>query len=237
MKYSHLIPFLLAGMFAMAGCVQDAPESEPPVPPPTTSGKTANAGGAETKTQAQPQPKPESKAATPKATPPSSASGNTLAHGGVVFTVPEGWEKQAVESGGLSARAAYKLPVVEGDTVGSSMRLTHYPNMRGPQFDEMNIKRWVGQVKKPDGSAMTVGDAKVEKIDLGNGVFLTIVDLEGQLAGGMGVTASSATRRMISAIVNHPNGPHFVKTTGSTKSMEKSVDSIMAFLKSAKVAG
>jgi len=88
-------------------------------------------------------------------------------------------------------------------------------------MDENNIKRWVSQVKKPDGSPMTRADAKIEKIDLGS-VQVILVDLEGSVSVGMGRGGTAASgQRMINAIVNHANGPHFVKAIGPSAAMAK----------------
>ncbi|MFQ5461104.1 MAG: hypothetical protein ACE5E5_00590 [Phycisphaerae bacterium] len=212
-----------------SGCQE---EQQPPKPAKPASPAASHAAATSAKAVAATK--------APASAPPSApaaaagAKGNVLTHGGISFTVPAGWVPQVVEPGPLAAKASYKLT---GDGAGCTVRVTHYPNMRGREgMDDFNIKRWVSQVKKPDGSPMTRADARIENINLG-AVQVILVDLEGTISAGMSGGAAASGRRMINAIVKHANGPHFVKAIGPSAAMAKSADAIKAFIKSAKPVG
>jgi hypothetical protein len=150
---------------------------------------------------------------------------------GITFTIPEGWTPETVDAGPLAPQAAFKAPPADGDSAGPSIRITHYPSMKG--MNEANIQRWLAQVTKADGTPFSPTEVTPTVLELGK-VKLTIVDLTGTVATGMGTSAAAqADHRMIAAIVDHPQGPHFVKAVGPVKSMEKWKASVDAFLKSA----
>jgi len=67
-----------------------------------------------------------------------------------------------------------------------------------------------------------VGPVRITMVDLSGTVKLTMRD------------AAKPNQRMIAAIVDHPQGPHFVVSAGPGDSMEKWAVRIDAFLKSAK---
>ena len=184
--------------------------------------------------QAQtPQPAPPAKPvepATPVAPPPK---GTTLKLTGLTMTVPEGWVEEKVEPTPMGPKAIYRIPKLDAAGEDGMVRITHYPNMKGKDKDDMNIDRWLGQVSKPDGQPLTRSDAKITTTEVGP-VRLTVVDLSGSAKMTMRDTAKP-NQRMIAAIVDHPQGPHFVVSAGPAASMEKWAAQIDAFLKSAKV--
>lgn len=174
-------------------------------------------------------------AAADKAKAAAAEMADSLSLTGLSFDVPAGWTRQATGGGPMAAVAVYSLPKAEGDEDDAELRITHYPKMKG--MDAMNIKRWVGMVHKPDGTAFTPAEVAPVITDLKN-VRLTVVDLSGAIqSGGMmrGPVVSKPNSRLIAAIVDHPQGPHFVKITGPQKTVEKWADAIDAFLKSAKM--
>lgn len=154
---------------------------------------------------------------------------------GLTMTPPAAWVRKSVSAGPLAPKAAFSLPPVEGDPHKCTVRITHYPNMKGmPGIDDMNINRWLRQVTKADGSPHTRDQAKIEVSEFGH-VRLTILDLSGTVSAGMGPAASKLPdHRMIAAILDHPRGPHFVKVVGGLPTMKKWRDAILTFLKSAK---
>ena len=83
---------------------------------------------------------------------------------------------------------------------------------------------------QPDGKA-TKDVAIVENFDLGE-VKVLLADISGTttIEG-----AATPDRRMLSAIVNHPRGPHFVKVLGPAKTVGKWRESVVAYLKSAEI--
>lgn len=111
------------------------------------------------------------------------------------------------------------------------VRVTHFPGMKGK--DEMNIDRWLGQVAKNDGSTISREDTTITRSE-NNGVKLTVVDVSGTVRITMRSSAKPNSR-MIAAIVDHPQGPHFVVIAGGHETMSKWEDSIHAYLQSAAV--
>lgn len=180
-----------------------------------------------------PEKKGETAAPAPAGTPAKATStGAQLVLTGLTMTAPEGWVAEPAKPGS-STIAVYRLPKAEVDTGGCFVRITHFPKMKG--MDEMNINRWLSQLKRPDGQPSTREDAKIKVQEMGP-VRLTTVDLTGTVMRAKdGKGGASPDYRMIAAIVDHPEGPHFVKATGGIASMKQAEGAILAFLKSAKV--
>lgn len=165
----------------------------------------------------------------------ADSSGQTLSLDGIQFPVPEGWEPETVKPGPFAAVAAYTLPNAEGGAEACTVRVTHFPNMKGK--DSMNVDRWLAQVKQADGRASTREDAEVVVEEHGS-IRLTTVDVSGSLSSGMPGMGGGTTKpgqRMIAAIVDHPKGPHFVKVTGEEACVAQWEDSVQAFLHGAQV--
>lgn len=151
---------------------------------------------------------------------------------GITFIVPTGWENQPIQAGGAMApKAVYKIPATKPDDEAGMVRITHYPEMKGK--DEQNIDRWIAQVSKADGQLAARTDAKIDKFEEGN-IRVTWLDISGNVKMTMRDTGKP-NHRMIAAIVDHPKGPHFVVAAGPVDSMKTWEADIMAFLKSAKV--
>lgn len=180
-----------------------------------------------------PQPAPPAKPVEPAKPVAAPAKGTTLKLTGLTLTVPEGWVEEKVEASPMGPKAIYRIPKLDAAGEDGMIRITHFPNMKGKDKDDMNIDRWLGQVTKPDGQPLTRADAKITTTETGP-VRLTVVDMSGSAKMTMRDTAKP-TQRMIAAIVDHPQGPHFVVTAGPAASMEKWAAQIDAFLKSAKV--
>jgi len=180
-----------------------------------------------------PQPTvPAKPAETPKPVA-APTKGTTLILTGLTLTVPQGWVEEKVEPTPMGPKAVFKIPTLDPKLDDGAVRITHYPSMKGKDKDDMNIDRWLGQISKPDGQPFTRSDAKITTTEVGP-VRLTVVDMSGSVKMTMRDTAKP-NQRMIAAIVDHPQGPHFVVTAGPATSMEKWAAQIDAFLKSAKV--
>ncbi|UCF34675.1 MAG: hypothetical protein JSV78_05095 [Phycisphaerales bacterium] len=159
---------------------------------------------------------------------------NVVKLSGLRMKAPQGWASQPVQSGPMAPRIVFSLPPAEGDPVGCELRISHYPQMKGK--DELNIRRWIAQVSKPDGSPYKRDEVDV-KVNQKGSVQLTIVDLSGAVQEGMGrEVMMKRDHRMIAAIVDHPKGPHFVKVSGPAESMAKWADAVKQFLETAEVA-
>ena len=223
--------------FAAAGCdKQDASTTRADQAPtkassaaPTDASPTiqpAKGPTAEHGSASQPEPV---RSAEPRLAPPTEVK---LALEGLIMTVPTGWKLSApAKPGAMAPKVIYALPKADGDDVDGTVRVTHFPNMKG--MNEANIDRWVGQVRRPDGTPSTREQADVTTVEVGS-VSLTIVDVGGTINALMGhAGGGEAGQRMIVAIIDHPRGPHFVKALGNSVTIEKWHDSIRAFLKSA----
>ena len=184
-------------------------------------------------TQAQTaQPAPATKPAETAKPPAAPTKGTPLKLTGLTLTVPESWVEEKVEASPMGPKAVLKIPKTDPGGEDGIVRITHFPNMKGKDKDEMNIDRWVSQVSKPDGQPCTRSDAKITTAEVG-AVRITMVDLSGTVKLTMRDTAKP-NHRMFAAIVDHPQGPHFVVSAGPAASMEKWAAQIDAFLKSAK---
>lgn len=240
-RFPTLGTLLLAGSTLCAGIgCERSNEPAPSAPPPSATSPAPGASkpadaAAEPSAKPEPapadapaKPAPSATAEKPAPAPSGTAAAGTFAHEGIAFDVPAGWTSEPVGPGAMGVAASYQLPKAEGDEEGASVRISHYPNMKG--MDEMNINRWVGQMKKPDGSSCTREDATITTEDLGS-IRLTIVDLSGSLAGMMGSGPTRANQRMIAVIVDHANGPHFVRVAGDAATVAKSHDAIQSFVR------
>lgn len=187
------------------------------------------------------KPPPPSTAITPQTVPTPTASSTprpgddqNLALTGLTFTVPRDWVVKPIAPGPFAAKAAFRIPVTGSDQ-GCAVRITHYPSMKGK--DDMNIDRWASQFRNSDGKPLSRDSGKVSKRDIADGkIRLTIAQFDGSMASGMsGSGSAQPDQRLVAAIVDHAQGPHFVKVTGSIESMKKVHESIIAFLLTAKI--
>lgn len=172
---------------------------------------------------------PEAAGAAGNATDLVANSDTVLTLTGLTMTVPTGWVRDPVEPRAMAPKAAFRIPDIGGNLEDCVVRVSHYPAMKGK--DELNIRRWIGQVTGPDGSRATQDDATVTVTESGD-VRLTVVDV----TGGVRLTMRSEptpNHRLIAAIVDHPQGPHFVRVSGNVQSMEQARPAIDGFLGSA----
>ena len=223
------------------GCEQKGPEKTE-APPEPERAQPASARpmppAAQPTAAREPETTGEPAAEAPKLGDPAAAmvsdgaalEGDKLMLTGIVMTVPEGWTMEdAGPPSPMGPKAVLRIPSESGD--GGTVRITHFPGMKGK--DDLNVARWLAQVVKPDGSPTTPEEAKIEKKEIGD-VRLTIVDASGSVKLTMRDTPRPGTR-MIAAIVDHPQGPHFVVAAGDIAFMEKQAGGVTAFLESARV--
>jgi hypothetical protein len=90
---------------------------------------------------------------------------------------------------------------------------------------ESNVSRWLGQITQPDGSD-SVSKAKRSTREVG-GITVTLVEVAGNYAGGMGMPGApapvpQADALLLGAIANGPNGPVFFKLVGAREAVERS---------------
>ena len=220
----------------------EQPADEAPLAPHATgAGDAARTGKSDQQPDSAqpPQPPRSPDAAAPKQTgrmpkPGAGATveGNQLKHEGLLMTIPAGWENVDVgPTTPMGPKAVLKIPG-EGDQ-SATVRITHYPEMKGPERDELNIDRWLGQVTRPDGSPTPRDEAKIEKKEKGD-IRLTILDAKGAVKMTMRDSPQPGSR-MIAAIIDHPKGPHFLVAAGPEAVMDKAAADVLAFIESAKV--
>lgn len=159
----------------------------------------------------------------------AAETGEKLRLAGLTMTVPIGWVAQTVPPGPMAPKRVYTLPRADGDEEDGMVRITHFPGMKG--MDKANIDRWLAQVLQTDGTPSTRDDADIKVIEGGH-VRLTLVDVSGAVKATMRATPRPNSR-MIAAIVDHPQGPHFVVATGSIGTIQRWEGAIRAFLDSA----
>lgn len=242
----------LCAAMTTAACEQQEPTPAAPPPPSAASSggeakQTAAAnphGGAMQNPHAGAAQNPHGEAgSTPSPQNPHAgmstnapASGATIEGGkllltGISFDLAEEWPSEPIPPSPMAPKAVLKLPKAEGDADDGMIRITYFPNMRG--MNDANIARWLGQVAKPDGSPYSPAEANLTEKELGD-VKLTMVDLKGSVKVTMRA-APKAGSRMIGAIVDHPQGPHFVVISGGEATVAKWEEAARKFLESAKV--
>jgi hypothetical protein len=242
--YALSLGFVVAAM--TAGCKpQEAPPPEVPSSPPLAKTPREAPSPAATATpdlppghppiggQQQMPPIGETglPAGHPQINPANASEGEKVDaqtdFEGIRLIPPDGWQAFSPRANrGFTPIAAFVLPHVEGDTQDATARLTYFPAMKNIPV-EANLNRWYGMVSQPDGRP-TKDVAKVEEFE-NNGVKVTLVDMTGNIAGNEGLW------RMMAAVIQHPQGPHFLKVAGPEKTMAKWADSVRAYLQSAEV--
>lgn len=181
---------------------------------------------------------PVSPSATPSATPTPDGGAAGVANGilnlqGIRVTVPPEWVVEPFQFNPMAGTvAAYRLARVEGDVEDAILKISHFPSMKGK--DTENLARWLGQVqvdRKPISK-----EAANYKVEEKGAIRLTTLDASGVISTSMmGGGPATPGQRMIAGIIDHPNGPHFVKITGSEKTVARWRDSIFAMMSSATV--
>jgi hypothetical protein len=149
---------------------------------------------------------------------------------GVMFEMPEGWLREPTPGGMMAPVAVIRLPKAEGDSEDGQIRITHFPGMKG--LNDQNIQRWQMQVKSSDDA-----DAGKTSNMEHNDIKFTTFDATGAYDPGaaMGSSGAKTGQRFIGVIIDHPQGPHFIKASGPVNTMTHWRESIDEFLKSGKI--
>ncbi|WP_420042679.1 hypothetical protein [Cystobacter fuscus] len=153
--------------------------------------------------------------------PPAAAQpapqGAVAEAGGLSWTAPKEWE--ALPARPMRA-ATYRIAPAKGDTEPAELAVFYFGQGQGGAVDA-NVKRWVGQFQKADGTALTDKDVRTKKETL-NGLAVTTVDVKGTYTGGgpmMGPSSPKAGSRLLGIIVEGPEGPLFFKLTGTERTV------------------
>ncbi|MGZ3458021.1 MAG: hypothetical protein ACXU86_05890 [Archangium sp.] len=180
---------------------------------------TAAVGVAQAQTQ-HPQPAPRAQQA-----PQPEA-------GGLTWTAPTGWEAQGERPMRV---ATYRIAPAKGDTDPAELAIFYFGAGQGGAA-EANVKRWLGQFQKSDGTPVTEKDAHTQKQTV-NGLPVTLVDVKGTYTGGgpmMGPSAPKPGYRLLGAIVEGPQGPLFLKLTGPERTVASADKGFRKLLDSVK---
>lgn len=203
-----------------------------PTTPPSGIVPSDGASAAAMADDKQPPPAPPAPQKAPAGSSGATFEGKTVTLVGIALTAPEGWVWEPVEPTPMGPVAVFKLPRAEGEPEDGSVRITHFPAMKGK--DDMNIDRWLKMVRQADGKPHTRETAKLTVTEQGP-IKTTVIDMSGTVDNSMsGGGAASPGTRMIAAIIDHPKGPHYVRVTGTLKTVEKWQTQVDAFLKSVK---
>ena len=147
------------------------------------------------------------------------------------FDAPAGWVSKTPSS---SMRLAdFTLPKVASDPEDGTLTVYYFGNQGGSV--QANIDRWIGQLAQPDGRA-SKDVAKTTTLDSKSGLKITLLDVSGtyvaEVAPGSTEHFNKPGFRQLAAVVDTPNGPHFVKVVGPAATVAKWEGSVMSFLKS-----
>ena len=225
--------FVSMGCVLMTGCKQ---ESTGVPRPPATSPRAAQSRAA------SPAKDPHAGMSAPSVAEPAAMA--DVDTSGVEFTdehfslagidcrVPAGWVREQPSSG--MRKAQFRLAKADNEPEDVVVVITHFPGMKG--MDDNNLRRWYGQFTQPDGRP-TVERVRKTTYQL-DGIVVTLVDIPGTMSAmssKMGGGAIGKNYRMLAAIIDHAQGPHFLKLTGPSAGVERWKASGVAFLKGIKV--
>jgi hypothetical protein len=131
--------------------------------------------------------------------------------------------------------ATYRIAPAKGDTDPAELAIFYFGAGQGGAVDA-NVKRWLGQFQKADGSPISEKDARSKKETL-NGLSVTTLDVKGTYTGGgpmMGPSTPKPGYRLLGAIVEGPEGPLFFKLTGPERTAASAEKGFRKLLESVK---
>lgn len=135
--------------------------------------------------------------------------------GGVSFDDPTGW----TSSPKPMRNANYVIPPAPGDERDGELAVFYFGPGQGGGVDA-NVKRWLGQFVRPDGSPMMPDDAERSEKQV-RGMQVTLLDVSGTYLFKPFPMAPRATPlegyRMLAAIVQGPDAPIFFKLTAPAR--------------------
>ncbi len=149
------------------------------------------------------------------------------------FDAPPQWTSQTPSS--AMRKAQFLLPRASGDGEDGQMIVFQFGKGQGGAV-EMNIDRWIGMFSTPDGKPVDKDAVKRETHDVG-GLKVTTIDITGRFTDAMmGVSTGAAKTnyRMLSAIVETPDGPWFFKGVGPEATMKSHHDEFVKMMGTVK---
>lgn len=227
------------GCVAMTGCRQESTGTpRPPASTTTTTERppTSQAGNPHAGNPHAGMAAAHADVSTPAPMAEVDISGiefmdETLTLDGLECSIPVGWQRETPGSG--MRKAQFRLAKADNEPEDVEVVITHFPNMKG--MDESNLRRWYEQFTQPDGRP-TVEAARQAVYQL-NRVAVTLVDIPGTMSTGTMMSGGETKEnyRMLAAIIDHAQGPHFLKLTGPAGGVDRWKASGVAFLKSIRV--
>ena len=143
----------------------------------------------------------------------------------LTFTLPEGWKSVPPSSAMRKAQLA-----VPGKDGGKPADVTffHFGSESPAGGVQANVQRWLGQFTAAEGAS------KTEPLDFG-GVKVTMVSTEGTMKGGQfgGPATDEPEFALLGAIIEHAEGPVFIKMTGPTAVVKEAREKFTAMVKGA----
>jgi hypothetical protein len=137
--------------------------------------------------------------------------------GGIQWTAPSGWKKQADRP---MRAATYLVAAAAGDQDNAECGVYYFGQGQGGST-QANLDRWIGQFQQAGGQPSQQA-AKVKTQDI-HGLKVTTVDVSGAYTGMGGPTAGPGPAkpgyRLLGAIVEGPEGSVFFKFTGPVKTV------------------
>ncbi len=211
---------------ALAASCSDEKKGDQPLPPAVSLG-APEGGGQAAPAPSMPPGHPGMKSPhgaggmeVPQVAPPATGPAADR------FKAPEGWQSETPSSGMRVAQ--YRLPRADGDPADGEAAV--FGNIMGST--KANIDRWRGQF-----SEVAHGKDGLEEVTEGLKGKVTLLDITGKYAGGMGTAmpgsgaaAEAATTRMVAAVIEAKDGTFYVKVLGPPNTIAKWEKSIREFI-------
>lgn len=251
---------LIAGVLAGAsGCKNESAGSAPqpramtPLNPTTQPGTAATAPAASGHADAMtllPSGHPPIGGHLPSSHPPIGDSGLPSGHppvggsgaalgftdsgaddGSLAYQIPQGWVAKPPRP---MTKEIYSLPRAEGDPEDGDLAVSFYPGMKNVPL-EQHVARYAGQFQQPDGRPTSEVLKTTELEETAHPT--TLIDVSGRYNAGSMFGPKQPPKddfRMMTAIVNTPEGPWFFKLVGPAKTVARHEEAFLELVREAK---
>lgn len=152
--------------------------------------------------------------------------------GGLVFSIPDRWER--VRAASPLRAAQFRIPRERGDKDDGELILFLHGETKGGGAAD-NVERWYSQFTQPDGRPSK--DAAVVSTRTVNGLDVKVIDVSGTFRPQMGPMEHRArpAYRLLGAVVEGEGGPWFLRAVGPAKTMAAARDGFDALVNSVAV--
>ena len=143
----------------------------------------------------------------------------------LTFALPEGWK--SVQPSSPMRKAQLAIPGKDGGKQ-ADVTFFHFGPEGSAGGVQANVQRWFGQFAAAEGAA------KTEPLDVA-GTKVTLVSTEGTMKGGQfgGPAQDEPDFALLGAIIEHPEGPVFIKATGPSAVLKDAREKFLAMVKGA----